>query len=412
MKNVKISLEMVFVVSVFVFSLAVVPLASSNAQTISCTNQVLDRQILDTGISVNTQTLRNFTQTSTQYEQVVAGYNASFLGISYLWTFSNSNCSVALKGFGVNYLLLSQNNSRYTLTFSETPSANEIYNTTINAQFIANLYSGRNQSVDYSGYGVADNSAHSTQVDYSQAYWFVPTIYTQTGQTCGTYSAGTACEEAVWVGLQNTTYDGWNRIDGNGEVIQTGTEGYIQNCASSCWITYDAWYAYLAGTSGGTIDNNTLTLANCGSKFTPAAGDEMSGVVGSQLEINGTSGDKYYTLLTDETQSKICESVVTFSHTNEKYGKEYYADYFLERLQTGASSGFHLAKFSAVTFYDMAMGSSGSSFGAYPEYNSGYGFSSYMYNSASDTAINPWVLNSGSTVDGTFNTTFTSSSGT
>jgi hypothetical protein len=385
---------------------------SASAQAVSCSTQSLDKQILDTPTKVNNQGAIDFAQSSSQYTSEVVGFNASFLSISYLWGFDSSMCSVTPQGFGVTYLLQSQNGSRYTLTLGENADADQVYSTSIYPQDLANLYTARNQSATYSGYGVADNSAHSTQVDYALAYWFVPTASQPSGQTCGTLSAGTACEETEWDGLQNSTYDGYNQIHGNGEVIQTGTEGYVQNCSTSCSVGYDAWYGYLAGTSTGTIDNNTMTRANCGSRFTPSAGDEMTGVVGSQLEINGTSGDKYYTLLTDDTQSKVCESVVTFSHSGEKYGKEYFSDFFLEREQTGATSGFPLADFTALTFYDVTMGSSGTQFGAYPEYNSGYGISSYMYNSATDTAINVWTLNSGSTSYGYFNTTFVSSSGT
>jgi len=97
---------------------------------------------------------------------------------------------------------------------------------------------------------------------------------------------------------------------------------------------------------------------------------------------------------------------------------EYYADFFAERPQWGSSHYFALPKFDTFDFYDVGMGAGGSSSGAYPNYNRGYGFGSYMYNQwvgnnhyYQDTSVGTMYENSGSTY-GYFSETWDSSAGT
>jgi hypothetical protein len=386
--------------------------AAGDTTAAACTSQQLSREILDAGTIVSDQVARGFTEASPQYNAAITGFSVSFVGISNLWGFNKLTCSVTWEGLGVNYALQSANGSSYSLSIGENPKTNTITDITISPQLIANLYANRVHSETYSGYAVAANTEATTSVDYAESSWYVPTVYTQSGQTCGTLTAGTACNDLEWVGLQNSTYDGPDHLDAKGEVIQTGTEGAIQNCSTSCTINYYSWTAYLAGTAAGAIKNNTFTTTPCGNRFTTHAQDYMTGTVGSQLEINGTSGTKYYTILTDWTQTGVCESAVNFTSHSKTYGTEYYADFFLERPQE-ATHFFHLANFSALTFYSVTMGSSGATFGAYPDYDAPYGFASYMENnSVINTAIDAWTLNSGSTTYGYFDTTFSSSSGT
>jgi hypothetical protein len=105
-------------------------------------------------------------------------------------------------------------------------------------------------------------------------------------------------------------------------------------------------------------------------------GDDMAGAVGSELQIKGTSGPYYYTVLYDNNYSASCSRAypTTQVHT------EYYADAILERPQTNffPIKSTHLPKFTEVTFVAFGMGTGSSDFGVYPNYENGYGMGIYM----------------------------------
>jgi len=407
------ALSIFLVLAISVIGYATNSAFGADSSPATCSTQTLDKEILDTGTPIGNQTAQTFTQSSSQYKAAISGFTVTKAGIGDEWSYNSSTCTVAWTGLDVNYLLQSSNGSSYELTIYDNPQANAVYTVSVLPQGFFSLYSARTTSTTYAGYAVADNSGHSTDVDYAQAYWTVPTVYNATTVTCGNSSS--MCETVEWAGLQNSTYDGGAGTV-NGEVIQTGTGGYISGCPSSCSNpTYFAFGNYLAGSSSGHIYNGTDKTQCLGLGET--AGDSMTAVVGSQLEINGTSGDKFYTLLSDSRTGKICEYKVVFSDsskfTNHKYGTEYYADFIVERPQNGATSWYHLSEFTTMYFDDMEMGSSGTQFGAYPNENLGYGFASYMYNSPYINAqIGPWVLNTGSTTFADFNVTYSTSAGT
>lgn len=159
----------------------------------------------------------------------------------------------------------------------------------------------------------------------------------------------------------------------------------------------------------------------CSSYFTAGSGDEMDGAVGSQEVINGTTGNKFYTLLRDYSNGVICEWAypdpgVNFDH--QPYGKEYFADFFAERPQIGSTSNYYRlpvfgnsADSYTFTFYDCGMITEAQ--GAYTYYNLGYGFASYMLNAGTtNTSLGGMNQNGGGSSYGYFSETWDNSAGT
>lgn len=315
----------------------------------------------------------------------------------------------------VSYVLQSSNGSAYLLTISGNPKTDAVFATQIRPFALSSLYSDASSvsSETYSGYAVAGNSSHSEQLGYTASQWYVAAAHDTSTVTCGLSTS--TCISEQWVGLQNSTYDGPDHLNSTGEVIQTGTQTIYAGCPSACYAAYDSFAEYLSGKANG-VTYNTTDVVDCdgGPGHFTYVGDSVTGIVGSEQQINGTSGTQYSTILHDWTQSWMCSFHVNFSDASKTYGKEYYSDYFVERPQCGLTCFYHLANFSAMTFYDCESGTTGSTtFYNYPEYNNGYGFASYMGNGAyQNTDPMAWVLNSGSTTVAHFETDYYNSYGT
>jgi hypothetical protein len=258
-------------------------------------------------------------------------------------------------------------------------------------------------SKTYSGYAVAESSDSppSYTVDFASAQWVVPVPSKDSGSgqpTCP--NTGLYCRIDAWVGIQNSTYDGPDHTpSGTGQVFQAGTQSQLV-CSPSCLASYDAWALYLKAGRSHTYDP-----LDCGvSYWTPSAGDTMNVEVGSELEINGSSGIYFYAIIRDSAQSRACFSGTQYT-TSEVSSTNYYSDFFAERPQVG-SSYYSLPRFQQINFTDAMMGSEGTKSGAYPNYNNGYGFGSYMYNLATNTATSSMSEVLGT--DGAFTVTYES----
>jgi len=376
---------------------------AAGASSQNCTSNLIGKKILDAGSKVSEQAARTFAESSSQYQLSTAGFASTFSGIANDWEIDSRNCVVSWHDVSVNYLL-SGKDSTTVLTIDENPTLGVIYNVSVRPEIYPQI--STQSSETYSGYGIAANSDHSTEVNYSTAYWYVPTVSTTSSPGCGS-TPPSSCEFVAWVGLQNSTYDGPDHTVSKGEVIQTGTQGQV-GCNPSCTSAYWGWSDYLSANSNGIKYNN---YSYCASSFIPQPGDEMTGQVGSQEIINGTSGNTYYTILTDWNVGYSCERAYTFSNHHGTYGKEYFADFFAERPQCGSTCYFALPQFSNFEFFDVGMVNEAT--GAYTYYNFGYGFGSYMFNSQTqDTTTKPMIENSGGSTYGYFYEDWNSSAGT
>ncbi len=145
-------------------------------------------------------------------------------------------------------------------------------------------------------------------------------------------------------------------------------------------------------------------------------GDSIYAEVGNELQINGTSGNPYYTILEDVTYGKFCE--VEYNATGGEVHTELFADFFGERPQIGVGY-YTLPKFTNFDFYDVELGSTSHQLGAYPNYNSDYGFGAYMRNEnittsiyTDDTSTSSMSENCCGSTEGYFTQTYDSSLGT
>lgn len=297
------------------------------------------------------------------------------------------------------YTLQAANGSSYYFGVAVDPTLGLVYKTLILPAFVASY--GQTSS-SYSGYAIAGNSGASNEVNYTEAWWYLPTISQQSGFACGT-SGSSLCEIAEWTGLQNSTYDG-GAGTGAGEVIQTGIIGVLNNCNTSCSASYTDFAMYVAGNSQGL--KNGTSYGFC-PQYSDSVGDEMIATVYS------SGGNTYHTDIQDVSTSTACswsDHLNTAQVDERASAKEYYADYFVERPQVGnASSWYALPKFVNFTFSNLAMISSTT--GTYPYYNNGYGFGSFMYNSGTNALNDATVENSGTTY-GHFDEDYVTSSGT
>jgi hypothetical protein len=384
-----------------------------------CTAAVLDQKVSETPVPVTERSAVNLVEASSQYQSAVRGYNSTFTGAGTEWNEDSTTCTVSWSNFDVHSLLIATNGSAYVLTIAANPSSGTISTVTITPVVAASIAS--ESSTTYSGYEVATSSAHDTTVDYSTAYWFVPTV-SGTSSECG--SNGT-CELFTWTGVQNSTYLGANHVGGSGEVIQGGTYGEVPCYEGSCLspADYGAWGEYLYGNSNGVqrVDYSACSM-------TVKAGDTMYEEVGSGYAINGSSSSTYHSIINDFTQGHICQPfgggltyytqcfiVKTDTDGNcEMSGTEYFAGYILETPQTTGGSTYPLPKFTVPgeDVFDI-LGMYSTSQGAWTYYNDGYYQYAWMENSnTNNTSVTPMYENSGGSTYGYFNETWLSSSGT
>jgi hypothetical protein len=384
----------------------------------TCTSTELDAKMVDAGTVVTPQAARSLAENSSSYKSAVTGDNSIYIGTGYEWNLDYSNCSVSWYDAVVNYKIVSSNGSSYDLTIGENPLTSTIYSASINPEAYAGI--SLSHSVSYSGYAVSDNGA---EVNYSTAAWYMPTVGEPldagvgSNPYCGTSATSSPpwCQAMEWVGLQNSTYDGGTPT-ANGEVIQTGTEGICESHTGSPPVCnggpyYHGWSEALTGKANGVITQNS-GIQTCDTHFTPSTGDYLVAEVGSQEVINGTSGNKFYTILDDTNGDVGCEFVYpNGSSVTKLAGKEYYSDYFVETPQLSSTPTFAtLPTFGSFTFYDCGMITE--SQGAYTYYNDGYGFGSVMYNGGgANTAVSSMSKNSGTTY-GYFSETYDNSVGT
>lgn len=391
--------------------------ASGSISSSTCTNAVVDAKVLDAKVPFTTQSARALTESSSQYLSAVSGYSVTYEGVGNEWNFHSTTCTVSWDSFAIAYLLKAANGSLYSLTLGVNPGNNDVFGATLKPSVDYSLPINQS-STTYSGYALAANSNYNSEVNYTTAEWYIPKISAPSGN-CGNNPLTTplSCELAVWIGLQNSTYDGTNHVPAHGEVIQTGTEG---DCYTSCSSpSFSGWSEYLNGNSNGVVQTS---FHSCNSHFSAAASDEMYAVVGSQEAINGTTGNKFYTELRDFSNGTICEfaylnnSTSCGSSTCKIAGKEYFADYFAERPQS-TDAGipfmlpvFHLPGSGYDLFYTMGMITSTT--GAYSYYNNGYYLTSHMANGGTTNTQNSIVYKNSGTYYAYFNETWKSSANT
>jgi hypothetical protein len=383
------------VAAVLMLALFVSPSLTLFAQSsIPCSTQELGREIASSSSPGSQASAVSFAESSAVFRALSLGFNVSFSSIGNEYDFSLASCSISWHDYAVDFSLKAQNGSQFSLGIGVNPQSGKVYNATMIPSVLASL--SPQHSKTYSGYAVSANSGASLEVNYSESSWVVPTVSKPSNPGCGS-SAPYECELLAWTGLQNSTYDGPDHSVTKGEVIQTGTYGVV-SCGSSCISSYGSWYLYLA-VDNNVVENGTSGIQQC-AYSSANAGDTVTAQVGSQEVINGTTGNTYYTILYDFTVgNRACEHAFTF-HPHKSghgtYGKEYYADNFAERPQYGNNYD-NLPKFTNLQFYNIGM--SCESCGAYPNYNSGYGFGSYLYNNGyQDTTTKPMYENSGSTL--------------
>lgn len=380
---------------------------------------------------VSNQVAESFAASAAEFKAAAAGYNFTYQGYSDEWTVDKNTCQVQWHDAAADFLLTNAKGAQLILTVAENPIEGVIYNITSGGVFTASPVSSSTDSETYAGYAIADGSPPTSYpVDYVSAIWYVPWVEqpndpSGTSPNCHiTYSGDpNQCVVETWVGLQNSTYDGPDHLpSGHGEVVQTGSDGN-ETCTYNsgvgnwqCSASYRGWSEYVRGDSSGNLD---VIDGPHYCSTSEGTNDEMVGQVGTTYYFNDTSGYETYTILTDYGSTT---TVCSHPFTNGEVHAEYYADYFQERPQLPSGStvlpefgtGSGASSTNTVTFYDcgMAVGTLNSEFGAYPNYNSGYGFGSHMYNGGNtDTTVSAWTENSGSTY-GYFSDTWDTSAGT
>lgn len=366
----------------------------------ACTNQKLDSEMLNAGSVVSSQSVQDFATSSLQYQTAVVGFNSSYTGFNDEFSINRVDCTVSWHDAAANFKIQNEKKGEnYALVIEEDPRLGIVYGVTKDVYSEASI--AQHGSTTYSGYAIANDSStpHTTAVDYVTANWNVPDLSGPTGSgspTCHwtAHNATTQCLFDEWTGLQNSTYDGANRTisSGTGEVIQTGTQGnYTCDTHLNCYVQAVGWNEYFRGNTAGEIEAPEYF---CSAYISVSQGDGMSAQVGSEQQINGTSGSIYITVLIDETLDHSCKhnyATGTYVHT------EYFADYFGERIQ-GTTGIYALPKFTESEFQDLGMGTGSSKqFGAYPNYNNGWGFGSYMANTTRNTSVTGMSETSGTT---------------
>ncbi len=385
----------------------------------ACTSAVLTQKASEMAPPVTEQSARNLVEGSSQYLNAIKGYTTSFSGAGTEWNENPVSCTVSWSNFDMHYVLIAANGSAYELTIAANPATQTISTVMIKPMTAASFVS--ESSSTYSGYEVAANYNHSTHVEYSTDYWFVPTV-SGTSSVCGS-----RCELAVWTGIQNSTYLGENRLpsSGSGEVIQGGTFSYVLCSGGSCTTGGGedyAWGEFVFGNQNGV---QRMVEDDCSMTVTPS--DELYEEVGSGYEFNGSSSSTFHVLINDFTHDHICQPfgggltyssqctiIATSQQGNcEVSGTEYFADYILETPQVG-SGAYPLPQFSVPgeDLFDI-LGMLSTAQGTWTYYNDGYYQYCWMENSnTNNTSVTPIYENSGGSTYGYFNETWLSSSGT
>jgi hypothetical protein len=413
-----------------ILTLSVVGFATNSAfgsSASTCSDTVINQKIMDAQVPVTQSDARSFAESSAQYGAAVSGFTSYFDGAATQWNIDSDNCTVSFNSFAMNYYLKAANGSFYVLTMGADPRAASIWGVSIQPMIVRGLPIAQS-SETYSGYLVATDSSYNQLVNYTTANWYVPSLQEPGSPGCGlsTTVSPPQCEFDVWTGLQSSLYDGINRVNGTGEVIQVGTEGICRT--STCTygsVVNSTWSEFVAGTSSGVTQAGymgcDLPLGSSAS-----AGDQMNGVVGNEYAINGTRGAGFlpvYAIIHDrnhvsggckinwsDSSSCVVEGVPS---TCTISGKEYLAGYFVETPQKGSGS-FPLAKFSVPHGEDLfySLGMSTTSQGTYTYYNDGYYLKSWMENGGTNnTSVTP-MSEIGGGGYGYFNETWLSSANT
>lgn len=386
--------------------------SAAGVTTSACTTQKLGADMLDAGNVVSSQAVQNLASQSSQYQAAVAGYNSTFTGYADEYNTDPTNCTVSWHDAAANFLLQSTK-GKYIVVVAEDPRLGIVYSVTEHGYTSASI--SPTNSTTYSGYAIANNSAGSQSIDYSTAFWYIPDLSGPSGagqpHCLWSVDTNTECDLSVWTGLQNNTYNGNPRtFTGTNVVLQTGTQGNYTCNHGNCYVKAWGWSEWLkAGNSAATP-----RILDC--SFDMSQGDGMSAEVGSQLQINGTSGSTYYTILIDESLDRSCQA--EYLNLSYPVPTPYYAMFIAERPQPNAN-WFALPKFETFEFEDVGMGTGSSQFGAYPNYNNNWGFGSYMKNINTTTSV--WTPDTttssmstmgGGSVYGQFTETYDSSLGT
>ena len=393
-------------VTILLSSMTFAPAIGTSVANIGTCIQQMDRQIVDAGNVVSSQAVQDFAKNSAQFASASAGFNSTFMGFNDEWTVNKATCTASWHDAAANYMLQNTKGSK-VLVISENPEIGVIYNVSYSGVQTAAIATVNSRT--YSGYAMSINSGASTEITYASSNWYQPLVSAPTGTGAPSCNWAyqqpwTQCVLNVWVGLQNSTYDGPDHIPTHtAEVVQTGTQGNW-TCITTCHSFYQGWNEYVRGNPSGTILVNDYRY--CSGSM--SVNDSITAQVGSQYYFNGTSGSTYYSILTDWQYSWIC----SHPFSNGEVHPEYYASFFAERPQVGGNAFNALPKFHTFTFYNVGMATGRSEFGAYPYYDSGYGFGSYIYNGGTtDTTTGSMSENSGSTF-GYFSEYWVSSYGT
>jgi hypothetical protein len=401
-------------------SVGVTAAAGANDSTVPCTAAVLTQKISQGVPPAPIASARSLVEASASYKNTVKGYTSVFAGAGYEWNDNFTACTFSWNDYDLHYDLSATNGSSYLLTIATNPVNGTISRVILEPPTFA--LPVNQSSTTYSGYEIAGNSNHNTAVEYSSTYYYVP-YTTATTSTCGA-----TCRLAVWTGIQNSTYDGANRVSGSGEVIQGGSFNTEYCSGGTCTGSggeVTGFGEFLYGDSSGVVRTDE---ADCVS-FSMSANDEVYDVVGSGYEINGSSTSTYHVLITDETSSHTCVAFgggLTYSSTCKLAvgtgsckvsGTEYFADYMLETPSWSVCGGrCILPQFSIPgenLFIDGAFSTSSGINGAWTYYNDGYYQASWMENSGNiNTETTIFHENSGGSSYGYFNESYHGSVGT
>jgi hypothetical protein len=382
--------------------------ASTAETTSACTTQKLGAEMLDVGTVVSSQAVQNLASQSSQYQAAVAGYSSTYTGYADEYTIDSTNCTVSWHDAAANFLL---HNSKgvYILVVADDPRLGIVYSITQHGYSSASI--SVQNSATQSGYYIANDSSSppTTGVTYTTAFWDVPDLYQPpSGQPqCGwTESNGPSeCLLDEWTGLENNSYIG-NAVGftGTNVVVQTGTTGnFTCDTHSNCYVKAWGWSEWTqVGSPTKTPQIKTCSLS-------VSQGDGMSAEAGTEQQINGTSGSYYVTVLIDESLDQSCKA----QYSTSEVPTMHYAISTLETPQN-TSGIYTLPKFETFQFQDFGMGTGGSKqFGAYPNYNSGWGYGTEMKNYGyQETTTSGMSENCCGSTYGHFTETWDTSSGT
>jgi hypothetical protein len=373
-----------------------------NGSTSGCTAGDIETQIRAAGIAggvSNQQAAIDLAMGSSGYLEATAGFIVSFSGANTIWG-TNSQCITSWQSVTEDFLLRAANDSEYILSVNENPDAQAIYSISIMPAIVAGAITPTGGQL-YSGYDIAGNSEGSAQVYQAEAYWTEPTL-SAPGVGYGDYACnsgvmgGKACDVDPWVGLtnENTTTNSEDII------VQTGALG-IYDAAESPTVKYTGWTEIFKN----NLDNNTIDP--CSGGYTVASGDSMYGEVDNQFALYGTTGDNYYSFLTDFNSDKTCvllnsnPQAVSFTPKSAIFMAEF-----------NKPTDFHLAEFTSFNFTDCAFNLGGTQVGVYSYYSSGDGWGAYIDRSSHQDTYTWAMSHSSGSEYGNFEIKYNTSLGT